>query len=184
MTSGGPLKPHVERIRPSSKWRERHQMRLSVDTAASPRGVSTVLRRHNPNLKVIAVEPGESAVLSGGRPGAHDIEGIGISFQPPLWDASLVDEVIPVNTKDAKENGPAHGTAGRHICRDVFRRKCKGCSPACGATGVASHHRYLGRRLRPEVRQHGPLQQQTSPLKARAISVLAFEAVPRCALES
>jgi len=75
----------------------------SVGTAASLRGVVTVLRRYNPRLKVVAVEPGESHVLSGGAPGAHDIEGIGIGYRPPLWDANIVDEVIAVKTSDAKE---------------------------------------------------------------------------------
>jgi len=75
----------------------------SVGTAASLRGVATVLKRHNPRLRVIAVEPAESAVLSGGEPGAHDIEGIGIGYKPPLWDENIVDEVIPVSTNDAKE---------------------------------------------------------------------------------
>ncbi|HWR13987.1 MAG TPA: cysteine synthase family protein [Terriglobales bacterium] len=75
----------------------------SVGTAASLRGVATVLKRHNPKVKIIAVEPGESNVLSGGKPGAHDIEGIGIGYKPPLWDDSIVDEVLSVNTEDAKE---------------------------------------------------------------------------------
>lgn len=75
----------------------------SVGTAASLRGVATVLKRYNPKLRVIAVEPAESAVLSGGAPGAHDIEGIGIGYRPPLWDASMVDEVISVPTETAKE---------------------------------------------------------------------------------
>jgi cysteine synthase A len=75
----------------------------SVGTSASLRGVATVLKRHNPRVKVIAVEPSESPVLSGGSPGAHDIEGIGIGYKPPLWDPNIVDEVIPVSTGDAKE---------------------------------------------------------------------------------
>jgi len=74
----------------------------SVGTAASLSGVATILKRHNPKIRIIAVEPGESAVLSGGQPGAHDIEGIGIGYAPPLWDASLVDEVISVSTAEAK----------------------------------------------------------------------------------
>ena len=73
----------------------------SVGTAASLRGVSTALKRHNPRIKVIAVEPAESAFLSGGAQGAHDIEGIG--YRPPLWDERIVDEVIPVGTRNAKE---------------------------------------------------------------------------------
>lgn len=74
----------------------------SVGTAASIRGVATVLKRHNPKIKIIAVEPGESAVLSGGQPGPHKIEGVGIGFMPPLWDQSLIDEIITVKTEDAK----------------------------------------------------------------------------------
>jgi cysteine synthase len=75
----------------------------SVGTAASLRGVSTVLKRHNPKIRIIAVEPEESSVLSGGAPGAHDIEGIGIGYKPPLFDPALVDEVLSVKTDDAKE---------------------------------------------------------------------------------
>jgi len=80
-----------------------HAFVHSVGTAASLRGVATVLKRHNPRIKIIAVEPQESAVLSGGKPGAHDIEGIGIGYTPPLWDPNLVDEIISVPTSDAKQ---------------------------------------------------------------------------------
>jgi cysteine synthase A len=73
-----------------------------VGTAASSRGVATVLKRYNPNIKIIIVEPGESAVLSGGQAGPHKIEGVGIGYTPPLWDPSLVDEIVAVKTDDAK----------------------------------------------------------------------------------
>ena len=73
-----------------------------VGTAASSRGVATVLKRYNSRLKIIAVEPGESAVLSGGQPGPHKIEGVGIGYTPPLWDPNLVDDIIAVKTDDAK----------------------------------------------------------------------------------
>jgi cysteine synthase len=75
----------------------------SVGTAASLRGVATVLKRHNPKIKIIAVEPEESAVLLGGKAGAHDIEGIGIGYAPPLWDPGLVDEILSVKTSEAKD---------------------------------------------------------------------------------
>ena len=75
----------------------------SIGTGASLRGVATVLRRHNPKIKIVAVEPAESAVLSGGKPGAHDIEGIGIGYTPPLWDPKLADQVLAVSSADAKE---------------------------------------------------------------------------------
>ncbi len=75
----------------------------SVGTAASLRGTATVLKNHNPKIKVIAVEPGESPVLSGGQPGPHKIEGVGIGYTPPLWEPNIVDEIISVKTEDAKE---------------------------------------------------------------------------------
>lgn len=75
----------------------------SIGTGASLRGVTKVLRRHNPKIKIVAVEPGESPVLSGGKSGAHDIEGIGIGYTPPLWDPALVDQVLAVLTADAKD---------------------------------------------------------------------------------
>lgn len=74
----------------------------SVGTAASSRGVATVLKRYNPKVKIIVVEPAESAVLSGGQPGPHKIEGVGIGYTPPLWEPRLVDEVMAVSTADAK----------------------------------------------------------------------------------
>jgi cysteine synthase A len=74
----------------------------AVSTAHSIHGVSRALRRHFPGLHVTAVEPAESAVLSGGPSGAHKIEGIGIGFVPPLWHRAEVDEIIPVSTDDAK----------------------------------------------------------------------------------
>jgi cysteine synthase A len=74
----------------------------SVGTAASSRGVATVLKRHNPAIHVAVVEPAESSVLSGGQPGPHKIEGVGIGYTPPLWDPSLVDSIIPIKTDDAK----------------------------------------------------------------------------------
>ena len=74
-----------------------------VGTAATSRGVATVLKRHAPGVRIVAVEPAESAVLSGGAPGAHKIEGVGIGYLPPLWDPSLVDEIVPIGTEAAQE---------------------------------------------------------------------------------
>ncbi|HXD30540.1 MAG TPA: cysteine synthase family protein [Pyrinomonadaceae bacterium] len=75
----------------------------SVGTAASSRGVATVLKKYRPEVKIICIEPAESSVLLGGEPGPHKIEGVGIGYTPPLWEPLLVDEVIPVATADAKE---------------------------------------------------------------------------------
>ncbi|MHA2298731.1 MAG: PLP-dependent cysteine synthase family protein [Candidatus Hodarchaeales archaeon] len=75
----------------------------SVGSAASIKGTSTVLRKHDPNVKTIAVEPAESPVLSGGKSGSHSIGGIGIGFIPPLWDSSTANEIIQVSTNEAKK---------------------------------------------------------------------------------
>jgi cysteine synthase A len=72
-----------------------------VGTAACLRGVASVLKRHKSDIRIVAVEPAESPVLAGGQPGPHHIEGVGVGFQPPLWDPSGVDEVVAVSTADA-----------------------------------------------------------------------------------
>ncbi len=74
-----------------------------VGTAASLRGVATVLKRHDPRTRIVAVEPAESSVLSGGQAGPHKIEGVGIGYTPPLWDPALVDDILPVKTDEAKD---------------------------------------------------------------------------------
>ena len=73
-----------------------------VGTVHSIEGTAEALRSHNPDIRIVAVEPEESPVLSGGEPGAHKIEGIGIGFIPPLWKASIADEIMTVSTKEAK----------------------------------------------------------------------------------
>ena len=75
----------------------------SVGTAQCLTGVAAVLRRHNPGIRVTAVEPAESAVLSGGEPGPHNIEGVGPGFVPPMWRPGLADEVSQVSTSEAKD---------------------------------------------------------------------------------
>jgi len=74
----------------------------SVGTAASLRGAGSRLRHHYKDVRLVAVEPGESPVLSGGQPGPHKIEGVGVGFVPPLWDPSLIDDIVPIPTDDAK----------------------------------------------------------------------------------
>lgn len=53
--------------------------------------------------EIVVVEPAESSVLLGGQPGPHRIEGVGIGYIPPLWDPTLVDDIVPVATADAKD---------------------------------------------------------------------------------
>lgn len=73
----------------------------SVGTAASLRGVAMALREHNRDVHIVAVEPTESAVLSGGETGSHKIEGIGAGFVVPLWSDELADGVHTVSTAEA-----------------------------------------------------------------------------------
>lgn len=83
----------------------------AVATAHSIHGAARSLRKHKSNIHVAAVEPAESAVLSGGPTGSHKIEGIGIGFIPPLWEPAEVDEILTVSTDDAK-------TMARRLARE------------------------------------------------------------------
>lgn len=73
----------------------------SVGTAASLRGTGEALRRHNKQIRLVAVEPSESPVLSGGETGAHKIDGIGAGFVVPLWQRSIADRIEQVSTEGA-----------------------------------------------------------------------------------
>ncbi len=74
----------------------------AVGTGHCLSGVGAGLRRLNGHVELIAVEPAESPVLSGGAPGAHRIEGTGAGFVPPLWDPALANEIVTVSTEDAE----------------------------------------------------------------------------------
>ena len=74
----------------------------SVGTAASLRGISGPLRAHNRTTRITAVEPAESAVLSGGPSGAHMIDGIGAGYVVPLWRRDIPDRIEKVSTDEAK----------------------------------------------------------------------------------
>ena len=73
----------------------------SVGTAASLRGITEALRDHNEQITIVAVEPSESPVLSGGPTGAHKIDGIGAGFVVPLWHQRIADQIDQVSTEDA-----------------------------------------------------------------------------------
>ena len=108
-----------------------------VGTAASSRGVATDLKHYNPGIKIAVVEPGESSVLSGGQAGPHKIEGVGIGYTPPLWEPTLVDEIIAVNTEDAKA-----------MTRRLAREEGLFAGTSSGANVIAAIK--LGERLGPE----------------------------------
>jgi cysteine synthase A len=74
----------------------------AVGTAASIRGLAERLRELKPDIRIVAVEPAESAVLSGGPTGAHKIDGVGAGYVVPLWQSDIADAIEPVSTADAK----------------------------------------------------------------------------------
>jgi len=108
-----------------------------VGTGASSRGVATVLKRYKPGIRIVVVEPAESAVLSGGEAGPHKIEGVGIGYTPPLFDPTLVDEIVAVSTDDAKE-----------MARRIAREEGVFAGTSSGANVVAAIQ--VAKRLGPE----------------------------------
>jgi cysteine synthase A len=110
-----------------------------VGTAASLRGVATVLKRHRPGIRIVAVEPAESSVLLGGPPGPHKIEGVGIGYVPPLWEPALVDEILAVGTGDAKA-----------MTRRLAREEALFAGTSSGANAVAAIR--VAERLGPRAR--------------------------------
>jgi len=73
----------------------------SVGTAASLRGIAEALRRHDQQITIVAVEPSESAVLSGGPTGAHKVDGVGAGFVVPLWNDEIADQIDQISTEEA-----------------------------------------------------------------------------------
>jgi cysteine synthase A len=109
----------------------------AVSTAHSIHGTAQALRRHDPRVRVAAVEPAESAVLSGKPSGSHKIEGIGIGFVPPLWRPQEVDEILTVSTEEAKA-----------MARRLAREEAIFAGTSTGANVVASLR--VAARLGPE----------------------------------
>lgn len=76
-----------------------------VGTGGTVSGVGKALKEHNPNIKIVAVEPADSPVLSGGKPGPHKIQGIGAGFIPGIYNPRVVDEILQVTNDEAIRTG-------------------------------------------------------------------------------
>ncbi len=109
----------------------------STGTAACVRGAGERLRQHRPDIRIVAVEPAESAVLSGGKTGTHRIEGVGAGFVVPLWHDAVADEIATVSTEDAMA-----------MARQLARIEALFAGTSTGANLAAAIA--LGRRLGPE----------------------------------
>jgi cysteine synthase A len=101
-----PANPAVHRRTTAEEiWRDTggrlHALVVSVGTGGTLTGCAQVLKPRLPDLKIIAVEPEDSPVLSGGRPGAHKIQGIGAGFVPANLDSNLIDEVVRIGNETA-----------------------------------------------------------------------------------
>jgi len=127
-----------------------------VSTVHSIHGVTKALWKHNENIKIFAVEPDESAVLSGRPSGSHKIEGIGIGFIPPLWQPDLINEILTVTTEDAmamarrlaKEEGIFAGTStGANIVAAIRIAERLGPGKTVATLIVDSGLRYISTPL-------------------------------------
>ena len=76
-----------------------------VGTGGTITGVGEVLKQRNPDVKIVAVEPFDSQVIAGGKPGPHKIQGIGAGFVPDILNKEIIDEIVPVKNEDALRTG-------------------------------------------------------------------------------
>ena len=107
---GNPANPAMhERTTGQEIWRDTEGVVdifvAGVGTGGTISGVGAALKKHNPGVKVVAVEPTDSPVLSGGAPGAHKIQGIGAGFVPKNYNPAVVDEILQVTNDDAIRAG-------------------------------------------------------------------------------
>jgi cysteine synthase A len=112
-----------------------------VGTGGTITGVGQALKAHNPEARVVAVEPAGSAVLSGGPPGPHRIQGIGAGFVPAVLDTAIVDEVIACSDEDAIE------TAHRLAAREGILAGMSGGAAMWAAMEIAGRPESRGKRI-------------------------------------
>jgi cysteine synthase A len=116
-------------------------MVAGVGTGGTITGVGRYIKPKNPNFKCIAVEPTDSPVISGGKPGPHKIQGIGAGFIPKNLDTSLVDEVVTVTNDEAF-------TWARRLAKEegILGGISSGAN-MCAAAKIAARSEYRGKRI-------------------------------------
>ena len=129
---GNPANPAIHRMTTAEEiWRDTGGIIdffvAGVGTGGTITGVSEVLKKRNPAMRTIAVEPEDSPVLSGGKPGPHKIQGIGAGFIPAVLNRDIIDEIITVSNDDA------FATA-----RKVATSEGILCGISCGAAAYAA----------------------------------------------
>jgi cysteine synthase A len=112
-----------------------------VGTGGTITGAGRYLKERNPRVRLVAVEPASSPVLSGGRPGPHRIQGIGAGFVPPVLDKGQIDEIVPVDDDDAVE------TARRAAAREGVLVGISGGAALWAAVQVAQREEARGWRI-------------------------------------
>ena len=103
---GNPANPEIHRKTTAEEiWRDTDGtvdvFVAGIGTGGTITGVGEVLKSRKPSVKIVAVEPADSPVLSGGKPGPHKIQGIGAGFVPPILNTSVYDEIVKVSNEDA-----------------------------------------------------------------------------------
>lgn len=112
-----------------------------VGTGGTITGVAEALKEKNPAVKIVAVEPAASPVLSGGQPGPHKIQGIGTGFVPELLRRDLLDEILPVSNEDA------FATARKLAAAEGLLCGISSGAALFAATQVAKREENAGKRI-------------------------------------
>ena len=141
-----PANPEIHRLTTAGEiWRDTDGrvdvLVAGVGTGGTLTGTGGGLREKNPALRIVAVEPADSPVLSGGKPGSHKLQGIGAGFVPDVLQRDLIDEVVTVTGEDA-------GTTARRLAREegILAGISSGAA-VWAALRVAAREEYRGKRI-------------------------------------